>query len=105
MPIAEFSLEGPDGAKVMVDVDDASNPEEGARGFRGAGGLVKAGQSFEASLASIKSVASKVLSVVKEIGPDEGEVTLGFKLTASSGVILAKMSGEANIGVKLVWKK
>ncbi len=104
MPIAEFRLQDPDGATVLVEVD-SSDPQPPVSGIRGMGPPSALGHSFEASLAAIKMVAGKVLAVVKDIGPDEGEVTLGFKFTASSGVILAKVGGEANIGVKLVWKK
>ena len=105
MAIAEFLLEGADGPKVLVEVDEMATSADGVRGFRGGSALAQAGQTFEASIAGIKTVAGKVLSVVKELAADQGEVTLGFKLTASSGVILAKVGGEANIGVKLLWKK
>jgi hypothetical protein len=102
MPFAEFQLE--DGAKVVVEVDQPLSGDI-VRVSRGEDGLLKATQTLESALAGIKGVAGSVLKVVKELGPAEAEVELGFKLSAESGVILAKTGGEAHVQVKLTWKK
>ena len=105
MALAEFSLGNADDARVIVEVEALRTGGGVERVAVGADGLIEAGQTFEASLNHIKTVAAKALSVLRELSPDEGELSMGFKLTAQSGVILVKAGGEANIGVKLVWRK
>ena len=104
MPLAEFPLEGAPGARLIVEVDAPASPDGIVRVATGEGGLIKAAQSFDDSLGTLKVVATRVFDTLKELAPTEAEVEMGFKLTASAGVVLAKAGGEAHFRVKLVWK-
>ncbi len=104
MPIAEFPLDGAGAATVLVEVDEPSD-----RGLervaRLEDGLLRAKQTLESALASLKPVAQAVANTLRDLSPDEAEVEMGFKLTAESGVILAKAAGETHLAVKLTWKR
>jgi hypothetical protein len=95
---------GSEGGDVVVEVD-ALDPRRFERVARGDGGLVRVAETFEGSLAGIKRVAAAVAKTLDDVRPDEAEVELGFKISAESGVILAKAGGEAHIVVKLTWKR
>ncbi len=104
MPLAEFPLEDAGNAKIVVDVDPPG-PKAGAELVRSEEGLIRAEQTFDAALASIQSMSMRILDTLKELALDQGEVRMRFRMTAESGVVLAKVDGDAHIDVKLVWKK
>jgi Trypsin-co-occurring domain 1 len=99
--LAEFSLE--DGTKFLVEVDE---PENGAieRVALPDGQMVlKAKQSFEDALNTIKPVASTIMSNLKELSADDAEVKFGIKLTADAGAVFASIGGEVNYEITLKW--
>ena len=101
MPLVEFVLEN--GAKVVMDVDPPA-ADWIVRVSRGGDGLLQAAQSFEGRWPASNRWRASVFSTVKDLAPEEAVVELGFKLSAESGVILAKAAGEAHVKVELVWK-
>jgi len=42
---------------------------------------------------------------LREIEPDEAEVTLGLKVSAEAGVIISNVAGESSFEVKLTWRR
>jgi hypothetical protein len=105
MPLASFPLEGTDGATVVVEVDESTSPNTLTRCSPGADGILRVSQTFDQSLESIKTIANRTIAALKGLDFEGGELSLGFKLTAAAGVVLAKAGAEAQIGVKLTWKK
>jgi hypothetical protein len=88
----------------VVEVDEP-DPDRLRRVARLEDGLLRASQSLDAALANIRPVAFAVARVLKEVAPDEAEVEMAFKISAESGVILAKVAGEAHLKVKMAWKR
>jgi Trypsin-co-occurring domain 1 len=101
--LAEFSLE--DGTKFLIEVEE---PESGAieRVALPSGQIVlKAQQSFEDALNTVKPVASTVMNKFKELSADDVEVKFGIKLTADAGAVFASIGGEVNYEITLKWSK
>lgn len=107
MPLARFSLEESEQAQVqlMVDVDTPVIDGGMERVSRGGDGILVAAQTFQEAMATIKEVAATVRDTIAGLAPSEASVELGFKLSAESGVILAKAGGEAHVKLTLTWKK
>lgn len=59
--------------------------------------------SFGEAVDSVIDHAKQVLDSLKELQPDGAEIEFGIKLMAEAGV-LAKIGGEANFNVKLIWE-
>ena len=51
-----------------------------------------------------RAIVSKI-TALKAAAPDEFEVNLAVKLDAAAGALIAKTSAEAQLAVKLTWKK
>lgn len=63
--------------------------------------------SFHEACDSLKENAKHLLNTMKELSPDEVEVSCGIKIAAEGGNTfwgLAKTSGEAGFTVTLKWK-
>jgi len=103
MPLAEFPSRGDAGPQVFVEVDAPIG--QGAVRVSKEGVLIRATQSFEDALATMRAIAGGVLKTVGELAPQQAEVEMGFKLSAESGVVIAKASGEAHVRLKFVWNK
>jgi hypothetical protein len=101
--LAAFALTGDQGT-LVVEVDEP-DPDRLRRVSRLEDGLLRANQTLDAALANIRPVALAVGRVLQEVAPDEAEVEMAFKLTAETGVILAKVVGEAHLKVKIAWKR
>lgn len=109
MALAKFVVDVPQSSSstkarspVVVEIDDG---DEGLRRFgRDANGLVDTGKSFHEALAGLQPIARGVLDALREVAPQELQVEMGLKLSAQSGVILAKAGGEAHLCVKMIWK-
>ena len=54
---------------------------------------------------TLMPVARALIERLREIEPQEAEVTLGLKLSAEAGVVLSKVAGEASLTVKLTWRR
>jgi len=61
--------------------------------------------AVEGIQACAEEVASGIKEIKERVRPDEVEVSLAFKLNAEAGAIITKLGGEAQLQVKLVWKK
>jgi hypothetical protein len=86
-------------------LDDATTVTfeiEPADGFRPAGPGQIAGRVREAVGPAVEA-AKEVLDKVKELRPDEVEVTFGIKVSGGAQWLVAKAVGEASFEIKLTW--
>src|SRR5882757_10266135 len=104
--IARFPLKN--GGFLAVEVDGMDGP--GGRVMRSstsADALSEASDTFEAALEKVRSAAEGILNQLRNLAqpPDEVAVEFGVKMSAETGAIIAKASGEANFKINLMWKK
>jgi hypothetical protein len=103
---AQFPLKG--GGSLVVEVDGAdSSGSRVMRGMTTEDAIVSATSTFESALENVRSAAEAILHQLCSLAqpPDEVAVEFGVKMSAESGAIIAKASGEANFKINLVWKK
>lgn len=84
---------------VPFEVDEGSN-----RAVRGAGtpNSEHLSEKLESALAVVGRVAESVRQSLQHASIGSAEVTIGVKLTAEAGFIVAKTAAEATLSVKLV---
>jgi hypothetical protein len=75
---------------------------EPTEGFRPAGPGQIAGKVREAVAPAVEA-AKEVLDRVKELAPDEVEVTFGIKVSGGAQWLVAKATGEASFEITLTW--
>jgi hypothetical protein len=103
---AQFPLKG--GGSLVVEVDAVESA--GARLMRGTAtedAVASATSTFESALENVRGAAEAILHQLCSLAqpPDEVAVEFGVKMSAESGAIIAKASGEANFKINLIWKK
>ena len=67
-----------------------------------------AGFSFDNVTKSIKSIASEIAKVIKDVQPNKATVSLGFEVATSEGqltALLVKGTATANLAITLEWAK
>ncbi len=102
--LVEFPLEV--GGTILVEVDEPDDAGKTARVARGGKKTIeKANQNFEKALDSVKPTANAVISKLRDLIEQPGEigVEFGIKLSAESGVVIASAGIEANFKVTLRW--
>lgn len=104
--VIELPLE--EGGSVWVEVVGEmaeGTGEQLAPGVRSRGLSERTTQSFESTLGGIQKVADSLHSVLDNLvsRPSSVTVEFGVKFSASSGVIIASGSGEANLKVGMAW--
>ncbi|MDR0379490.1 MAG: hypothetical protein LBI62_06040 [Candidatus Accumulibacter sp.] len=62
--------------------------------------------TIEEALGKIAPIADSISSVTEKFTfkPDEVEISFNVKLGAEAKIILTTLSGEANLGVRMLWK-
>jgi Trypsin-co-occurring domain 1 len=104
--LAQFPLK--DGGFLVIEVGEAqASPARVMRGSAAENALAQASETFESALEKVRSAAEGILQQLRSLAqpPDEVAVEFGVKLSAESGAIIAKASGEANFKINLTWKK
>jgi hypothetical protein len=103
--IAKFPLKN--GGVVAVEVESSDLGGRIMRGSSPADAVAVASDSFEAALESVRAAAEGILDKLRSLAqpPDEVAVEFGVKMSAETGAIIAKASGEANFKINLTWKK
>jgi hypothetical protein len=104
--LAQFPLK--DGGVLVVEVDaPASSAGRVMRGSTSEDALAQASDTFESALKMVRTAAEGILDQLRSLAqqPDEVAVEFGVKMSAESGAIIAKASGEANFKINLTWKK
>jgi hypothetical protein len=91
--VATYQLD--DSTTVTFEIDPAE-------GFRPAGPGQIAGHVREAVAPAIEA-AKEVLDKVKELAPDEVEVTFGIKVSGGAQWLIARATGEASFEITLTW--
>lgn len=107
----EFPLEA--GGSILIETPDQQ--EKVQSGFVKAGpgetgreAAVQAGQSFDASVESVRKAAELLVNKLRAISspPDEMTVSFGLKASGDLGnLAIGKVGAEANYAVTLKWKK
>ncbi len=96
-----------EGGNVVVEVPEELVPAGVELAAPRPGEVIKeAGQTLEEALdKTLVPVARALIGRLREIEPQEAEVTLGLKLSAEAGVVISKIAGEASLEVKLTWRR
>jgi len=100
-PLIDFDLR--DGGSILVEVDEVGGAL--TRGGRAADVVTRAGETLEDVLARVGPAVRGIVTQLRDSTQSPGEVEIEFaiKLSAESGVIIAKTGGEANFRVALRW--
>lgn len=67
--------------------------------------VTRAQTSLRAALDRVRPALSQVAESVRELKPDEMEISFGLKIGGETGVIIAKGTTEVNFAVRVVWKR
>lgn len=105
-----------DGTELLIETDEVTQERisKGNDEFRDVSksvdNILDSGKNlFQEAIFRIQLCASEIATGINNIKetmrPDEVEASLAFKLTAEAGVIITKLGGEAQLQVKLTWKK
>jgi Trypsin-co-occurring domain 1 len=94
-----------DGGSVLVEVEDERGPV--MRGGRTDAVVAKATESLEDVVGRIGPAVRGIVTQLREATDWPAEVTVEFsvKLSADSGVIIARTGGEANFKIALRWNR
>lgn len=103
MAVVVFPVDG--GGQLYVEIADG--PESDGSGLARAGARERIEHTWGQSLSSLRSAAEGALNQLQEITPtpDEIEVAFGVKMNGRLGTAVISAGGEANLMVKVVWKK
>lgn len=92
-----------DGVSITVETEPDANGFEPASAIDG---FVWSQQTFAEAMDQARHAAEVAFAQFRKMTrrPDEIELKLGIRLSASAGVVLAKTTADANVTVKLVWR-
>jgi len=67
----------------------------------------KSSRALDGAMSTIRHTAQRFHETIDALAghPSETELTFGIKLEAEAGALIAKIGGEATIGVRLTWKR
>ena len=102
--IIEIPLENAHSIYVEIDTPQQEGMQRAARPGEV---LTKSTQTFENALEAIKPAINAIINKLSEYSTsvDQIEVEFGVKFSAKADVIIASVDSEANITVKLSWKR
>lgn len=88
--------------QILDDVDSLMMPVASEEKI-----IEKAKDYFENSIEQIKNFSNSVAKSIKDIDmcPDEFEMEFAVKFSTDVGVIISSIGAEANLSVKMKWKK
>ncbi|MDJ0676636.1 MAG: CU044_2847 family protein [Calothrix sp. MO_167.B42] len=99
--LAEFTLSDTDQTTFLVEVEEPEDRSLERVALLSRKNVIKAKQTFEEALESIKPMATKMMNKLQGLQADEVEVKFGLNLTADAGAILAKVGGEVSYEITL----
>jgi len=102
--LIEYAVDG--GQSIVVQAEDsAAGPV--TRGIGGQSITVRASQTFEEAISSVRPAAEAVVAQFQSLAsaPDEVEVEFGLALSAGAGAFIAAASAEANFKISLTWRR
>ncbi|MBG6063912.1 CU044_2847 family protein [Micromonospora ureilytica] len=91
-----------DGTTILVEIDQ---PDVGPVKVGREQVVARAAQTLQDALDPIIRMATGVTDKLRESDPGQISVAFGVKFTAESGVILSKISAEANLTVTVQWDR
>jgi hypothetical protein len=98
--IVEYSL--PDGAPVLIEIEDAGSTQRIGRGQEIA---ERAEQSFIDAISRIRPAAEIIVEAFRKLNtPAEMDLEFGIKFNAKAGAFIASVDSEATFKVMLKWK-
>ncbi|WP_199515549.1 CU044_2847 family protein [Nucisporomicrobium flavum] len=100
--LVEFPL-ADGGEPIVVEMDDDQLSGFAPAAVNAGEVAATATESFESAVERLLPPMRAIGERLKELAPDELTVTLGVKLTAEAGVIVARTAGEANFTVTMKW--
>jgi hypothetical protein len=92
-----------DNQRIVVEMDDDQLAGMAPAAVSPGQVALKATESFEAAIDRLLPAVRAIADRVRQVTPDQASVELGVKVTAESGVIVAKAAGEANFKLTLTW--
>lgn len=95
-------FQGPQGTSLVVEVDDDSPGIELVS--RTEEGIAEAAQRVDEALAASRPTLESVLESLRQLKPEQIEVSFGIKLNAEAGVVIAKTAAEGHFDVTLSWR-
>jgi Trypsin-co-occurring domain 1 len=93
------------GGRLIAEVDDRDATGGELVPASPTDALIRARLTLEEALDGILPPLTVMVGRLRAAAPTELEVSFGIKLSAETGIIVAKGSAEVNFDVKLVWKK
>ncbi|NOT63075.1 MAG: hypothetical protein HOP19_22940 [Acidobacteria bacterium] len=100
--IVEYKLA--DGNSVCIEIDEVE-PQGVAPVSLTSDAIENAQELFEDALAKIKPFARAIVTTLRDLSPDETTVEFGVKLSKKAGLVIAAAEAEANLQLKLTWKR
>ena len=98
----EYELE--DGGTLLVEITEPEGGVQKAARRKDGNVIIKAGQKFQAALASVKQSAVTLRQELDELKADEVDVKFGLKTTGELGnFAIGEVGVEANYEVTLKW--
>jgi NTP-dependent ternary system trypsin peptidase co-occuring protein len=101
--LVQFPLEN--GESIVVEVDEVETQGGVVRATRPGEIAVKATETFESALETIKPAAGTIIAKLRSLlePPDKIDVEFGIKLSADAKAYIASAGVEANYKVTLTW--
>lgn len=109
-----LEFETGDGATILIEVDELSATDspgvaKGAPWRRSEAAVDSARKTFtDAMESAIDTVAAAAHEAIERLArsPNEVELTFALKATGEVGnIAIAKIGGEANFGIRLIWRR
>ena len=102
--LLDVPVEAGSGDVLVVEVDRGDVPGDLVLASPGMGEVAARAQiSLEESIARLKPSLHKVVSLLRELSPDQTEMEFGLKVGGETGLIIAKGTAEVNFRVTMSW--
>jgi hypothetical protein len=102
--LVEFPLR--DGGHVAIEAQDSESSGPVMRGSA-TETIARAAHSFEDAINVIHPVASALVSKLRNLeqGAEAIDIKFGLKFSAEAGAVIASTSTEANIEIRVTWRR
>jgi hypothetical protein len=102
--VVEVPVDG--GGRLFVEASPADSTDElGLASARPGTVVTRARESLEQSLDDLQPAIGAILHRLTALAPDELNVEFGLRVSAETGLVVAKGVGEVHFTVKLAWQR
>lgn len=101
--VVEVPVNG--GGRLLVEASDLEDSDELYLASRPGAVIARARESLEESLDQLQPAVGAILQHLTAFAPDELTVEFGLKVSAETGVVVAKGTGEVHFTVTLSWQR